>query len=206
MKTIHGKNILIKTVENIISKNIGLLCKPKQLLNNDSLKHIYFSNAHSYFNYANIAWASTNPTKLKKVHYLQKQDAQVIVDEYWFCHSPPLLKNLNALNVHQINLYQNLTFTQRIKIGNILEVFHETIKKPNHKYPTNFSNLNYSIKKYSLKSTKYFIWYRGPTLWNTIFDKSDNEIESHLLFEKKIKSKLLDITNEQMFFFSIKYL
>ena len=43
MKTIHGKNILIKTVENIISKNIGLLCKPKQLLNNESLKSIYIS-------------------------------------------------------------------------------------------------------------------------------------------------------------------
>ena len=201
MKTIHGKNILIKTVENIISKNIGLLCKPKQLLNNESLKNIYFSNSHSYLNYANIAWASTNPAKLKKVHYLQKQEAKIIVDEDRLCHSPPLLKNLNALNVHQINLYQNLTFTQRIKIGNILEVFHETIKKPSHKYPTTFSNLNYSIKKYYLKSTKYFISYRGPTLWNTILGKSDNEIESHLLFKKKIKSKLLDITNEQMFFF-----
>ena len=43
MKTIHGKNMLIKTVENIISKNIGLLCKPKQLLNNESLKNIYIS-------------------------------------------------------------------------------------------------------------------------------------------------------------------
>ena len=43
MKTIHGKNILIKTVENIISKNIGLLWKPKQLLNNESLKNIHIS-------------------------------------------------------------------------------------------------------------------------------------------------------------------
>ena len=42
-------------------------------------------------------------------------------------------------------------------MGNIPEVFHETIKKPNHKYPTTFSNLNYSIKKYSLKSTKYSV-------------------------------------------------
>ena len=69
------------------------------------------------------------------------------------------------------------------------------IKKPNHKHPATFSNLNYSIKKYSLKLTKYSISYRGPTLWNTILDKRDKEIESHLLFKKKIKSKLLDITN-----------
>ena len=97
-------------------------------------------------------------------------------------------------------LYQNLNFMHRIKLGNITEVFHETIKKPNHKYPTTFSNLNYSIEKYFLKSTKYLVSYRGPTPWNIILDKRDKEIESHLLFKKKIKSKLLDITNEHMFF------
>ena len=96
-------------------------------------------------------------------------------------------------------MYQNLNFMHRIKMGNILEVFHET-KKPDHKYPETFSNLNYSIKNYSLKSTKLSISYRRPTLWNTILDKRDEEIEPHLLFKKKIKSKLLDITNEQMFF------
>ena len=74
------------------------------------------------------------------------------------------------------------------------------MKKPNHKFPTTFSNLNYSIKKYSLKSTKHSVSYRRPTLWNTILDKRDKENESHLLFKKKIESKLLDITNEQMFF------
>ena len=33
----------IKTVENKLSKNTGLLCKAKQLLDNESLKSIYFS-------------------------------------------------------------------------------------------------------------------------------------------------------------------
>ena len=92
-----------KTVENKLSKNIGLLCKAKQLLDNESLKIIYFPYIHSYFNYANIAWGSTDPTKLKKIHYLQKQAAQIIFNEDRLYLSRPLLKNLNALNVHQIN-------------------------------------------------------------------------------------------------------
>ena len=87
----------------------------------------------------------------------------------------------------------------RIKMGNIPEVFQETVKKPNHKYPTIFSNLNQSIKKYSLKSAKYSVSYRGHTIWNTILDERDKEIEFHSLFKKKIKSKLQDITNEKMF-------
>ena len=78
----------------------------------------------------------------KKIHYLQKQAARIIVNEDRLCHSWSLLKNLNALNVYQINLYQNLNFMHRIKMGNIPEVFQETVKKPNHKYPTIFTNLN----------------------------------------------------------------
>ena len=56
----------VKIEENELSKNVGLLCKAKQLLDNESLKSIYFSYIHSYMNYANIAWASCNPAKLKK--------------------------------------------------------------------------------------------------------------------------------------------
>ena len=45
----------IRTVENKIAKNIGLLYRAKQLLNTSSLKNIYFSYIHTYLNYANIA-------------------------------------------------------------------------------------------------------------------------------------------------------
>ena len=77
----------------------------------------------------------------------------------------------------------------RIKQGNILKVLHETMKKPNHKYPATFFNLNYNINKYSLKSTKYSYSYRKSTLCNSILDKRYKEIVSHLLLKNKIKSK-----------------
>ena len=56
----------IKTVESKLAKNIGLLNRASYFLNEHSLKRIYFSYIHSHLNYANIAWASTYPTKLKK--------------------------------------------------------------------------------------------------------------------------------------------
>ena len=43
-----------RTVENKIAKNIGLLYRVSQFLNEDSLKAVYFSYIHSYLNYANI--------------------------------------------------------------------------------------------------------------------------------------------------------
>ena len=54
----------IRTAENKIAKNIGILYRAKQLLNTSSLKSIYFSYILTYLNYANIAWASTQKTKL----------------------------------------------------------------------------------------------------------------------------------------------
>ena len=45
----------IKTVENKLSKNIGLLCRAKQFLDETSLKTIYFSFIHCFLNYENIA-------------------------------------------------------------------------------------------------------------------------------------------------------
>ena len=75
--------------------------------------------------------ANTNPTKLIKTLYLQNQAAQIMFNKDQLCHVQPLLKNLNALNMYQICLYQNLNFMHRIKMGNILKVFHEITNMPN---------------------------------------------------------------------------
>ena len=49
-------------------------------------------------------------------------------------------------------------------MGNIPKMFHEAMKKQNDKDPTIFFNFNISIKKHSIKSTKYLDLYREPTL------------------------------------------
>ena len=57
----------IHTVENKLTKNIGLLYQRKYYLDDKCLKEIYFAYIHAYLNYANIAWTSTHKTKLKNV-------------------------------------------------------------------------------------------------------------------------------------------
>ena len=100
----------IRTIENKIAKNIGLLYRAKYLLNESSLKCIYFAYIHSYLNYANIAWASTYRTKLKAIYLLQKRALRIVFNENNMTHSRPLLRSLNALNIYQINLFQHLRF------------------------------------------------------------------------------------------------
>ena len=69
----------MQLIENKVSKNVGVLYKTSKLIHSNSLRSIFFSFIHSYINYANIAWASTNKTNLEKLFGKQKQAAHIII-------------------------------------------------------------------------------------------------------------------------------
>ena len=87
----------------------------------------------------------------------QRHAVRTIVNEDRLCHSQPLLKKLNALNVYQLSIYQNFNFMHRLKDDNITKIFTELIEKPKHKYPTKFSKNSYTTKSFSLSNMKYCI-------------------------------------------------
>ena len=102
----------IEVVQNKISKNIGVLYRVVIYLISKILK-IYFSFAAIYISYANIAWASTFKTKLQGIVKKQKHAARITFHANKFHHSRPLLNEIKALNVHQINLIQTLKFMHK---------------------------------------------------------------------------------------------
>ena len=135
---------------------------------------------------------------MKTINYKQKEAARIVFDEDRLCYSRPLLRRLNTLNVYQINLFQRINFMHRLCISNddLPKQFNNTFKKPDHKYPTKFSICNYSWKKHSLKSSKFAVSYGGPNLWNEFLSNEEKKIESQILFQKRLKSKLLDMENK----------
>ena len=137
----------IKTIGKKLAKNIGLL-QVRVLLDKESLQTIYFSYIHSYLNYANIAWAGTYFTKLKPIHYQQKHAARIVFGEDRLTHSRPLLRSLNALNIYQINIYQHANFMYKFKHSQTPSIFNNVFEKSDHKYPTQFSEINYKQKKF----------------------------------------------------------
>ena len=189
----------ITTIENKISKNIGVLYKSKFLLNKTCLKHVYFSFIHSYLNYANIAWGSTNQNKLKKLHNKQKHAARIICNEDRYSPSRPLMKKLNILNIYQLNIYQTLNFMFKTKENTTPVLFQKKFKKSKHKYPTNFSNNNLLIPYSKLKTSQFCISVRGPTLWNSLLNNKTKHLTSLARFQKTIKSELINKENEISF-------
>ena len=62
----------LKYTENKTAKSIGLMHKAKPFLHKDSLLSLYFSYINPNMNYANLAWASTHKTNLKRIYSHQK--------------------------------------------------------------------------------------------------------------------------------------
>ena len=62
----HINTISIKT-----SKSIGILYRAMLTIPRKELNQLYFSFVHSYLNYANLRWGSTQKTKLSTLYCQQ---------------------------------------------------------------------------------------------------------------------------------------
>ena len=135
----------IKYNENKAAKNLGLLYKAKDYLSKRSLLVLYYSFIHTYINYGNIAWGSTNRTNLKKINSLQKHAIRIIHCKDRFAHARELFRESKILNVFQLNILNNFVFTHKIKSQAALKIFQNKFSKPTHKYPTIFSISNLKV-------------------------------------------------------------
>ena len=144
------------------AKNIGLRYRLSQFLNENSLKTVYFSYIHFYLYYANIAWASTYATKLKRVYLKQKHAVRIVFNKDLLIHSNNLFENLNALNIYRKNIYQHLNFMRKFINNQIPSIFSCFRKRADHKYPTNFLQSSFLLKKVFFEYCKIFYFYPWP--------------------------------------------
>ena len=157
----------IELVENKISKNIGILYRASHYLDKKSLKNMHFSVIHNYVNYCNIAWASTTRTNLDKILKKQMHAVRIIFNKDKFTHSKPLMRDMNALNVYQINkinIFQVLKFMYKAKHNLNPRVFDNTFTEIHHRYPTRFSRSNFKQPKVITKATSFVISSRGSKI------------------------------------------
>ena len=190
----------MQLIENKVSKNVGVLYKASKLINSKCLRSIYFSFIPSYINYANISWASTNKTNLKKLCRKQNQASRIIFNQDRFTHARPLLKTLNALNVYQINLLQVLLFKHEIKTNSSLRIFLHQFKTINHKYATRHSRNYFKKPKRETNYAKYCIHARGPVISNSFLNETEKNILSQHFSKGKIKEKISEFEKELSFF------
>jgi hypothetical protein len=192
----------ISYINTRVSKNIGLLYKARSFLSQKSLKLVYFSFIHSYLMYANIAWGSTHKSKLEPLYLRQKHASRIVYNKNKLTHAQPLLEQMNALNIFQINIYQNILFMFKYKLSLVPEHFTDHFFEYNtNKYNTRAMG-NFKIPFEKTKLSKFSLKHRGPYLFNNIIFKNESLINlnnEHSL-KSKLKSTIIKFNNYKEFF------
>ena len=161
---------------------------------------ICFALVDPYINYANIAWAITNKTYLKRILGKQKQAPRLMSSDDISVPSTLLMKKWNILNVYQINILQHVLFMFKVKSSITPRVFSHVFSLIAHLYPTRFSDNSFKICDFNLKLTRFAIAFRGPTIWNKFLTECEKCYTSIDVFKNMIKEKILNFSNEFFFF------
>ena len=148
----------IDIVSSKISKSIGILYKSRDVLSKQCLKQLYFSFIHNYVSYASIAWARTSKSKLERLYRCQKHAARVIYHEGRYTNASPLLNDMKAINVFQLNIFNILCFMDKCKQNLNPPVFRNIIThRTKNKYTLRNEN---SIQEPLCRTnfSQYCIW------------------------------------------------
>jgi hypothetical protein len=192
----------INNINSKICKSIGILYKSRDMLNKHLMKQFYYSFIHSYLSYGNIAWCSTNKTKLQSLYRSQKHALRTITFKNRLTHSKPIFDKLNILNIFEINVYQTLCFMFKCKIKTAPRIFHNlyTLNSPN-KYAMR-SNDNLKEPNCKSRFAQYSISYRAPRLWNKLIltNLSLENLITFSIFKTKTKKIFSQIEDIQQFF------
>ena len=182
------------------SKNIiRILYKGSDYQTKKSLLSIYYAFIHTYVNYADLEWASTIRTNLKKVHNLQNQRIDIFICKDTLSCTKGLFFTNKVFNVYQLNILNNVIFMRKVKSKTTPAVFLPKFQEQAHPYPTNFWKLNYIKPTSQLSRSNFRISERGAALQNEFLTDSEREIENISLFKSKLKFKLLSYENKLIF-------
>ena len=188
----------IRSVENKVSRNIGMIGRAKFILNSDQLLLLHNSLILPFISYGLGVWGSTYVTKLNRLFILQKRIIRIIDHAEPLAHTAPLFKKYHVLKVHDL-----VTFTHLKVLHNFLcdklpapladklalaepPINPRTARDPRH-FVTPFVLTNY--RQFSLFIT-------APERWNDVISKSIRDIadvpRSQPFFKKVVKKLFID--------------
>ena len=110
------------------------------------------------------------------------------------------MKELNILNVYQLNIYQTLNFMFKTRSNLTPNIFVNKFNTIAHKYPTNYAAHNFNIPKTQLILSKFCISVRGPKLWNSFINNKIKRLTSLPMFQSTIKHRIFLYENETTLF------
>ena len=181
----------IDAISKTISRNIGMLSKLKHYVPGHIMHSLYCTLVLPYINYGNLIWGNTCKTYLHKIFRLQKWAIRTISNEHYRCHTGPLFKKHNILNVFDTFKLELGVFMYKHQQNLLPQTFSDYFRKHNqiHNYATRNAQ-NYSSHNAKKMFSDRAIRISGPILWNSL-DKNTKHSKTTKHFKNVFKSNLL---------------
>ena len=197
----------ITKISGIISRQIGIICRARYLLNQQLLMLLYNALILPYLSYCVCIWGSNYRTTLQPIIVAQKRAVRMIAGVPTRTHTSPLFKDLKILKFDDIVQYQILNILHDSLHGDIPKVIKErfTLNDPcrTTRSCQHFSERKRSfvtgriVPNYKMYNYRQFsLFCRAPTVWNSIIAEHIPNINdvpfSKSFFKKVVKLLLFD--------------
>ena len=106
------------------------------------------------------------------------------------------MKEIKALNIYKLNIYQVLTFMFKIKRDTAPATFGNDCREISHRYPSGLSQSNFVEGNIVSNQTKFPVSSRGSSLWNRLL----NQEQKNMAYINDSVTSLLCLENEIIYF------
>ena len=186
-------NLHISTVSTKIAKNIGLLCKLRKSLNNDTLRNRYFSLIHPYINNGLIVWGTSAKVYQDQIVKLQKKIIRIINYSDSKEHTIPIFKKYRILPLPQEYILNCALFMYKVHHGIHPQIITNLFTKKTYtNMPITRQKQHYIIPRFKSKSFERSIAIQGPKYYNDSMNNINVNCSIHT-YKKKLISYLMDL-------------
>ena len=182
----------INHITKKISKVVGVLSRLSKELSYNILILIYNTILLPYLIYCCITWGFTYQTYINKILYIQKKAICMITHSPFQCHSSPLFKKTNNLNIFQIIECNASIFMFQKLNSTVPNVFQQNkiLSYSYHTYETS-NNLSIRTPLFKLQFSKRSIFDHGIKIWKNLSPEVIS-ITTKIIFKKIIRKKLIN--------------
>ena len=149
-----------------VNRNIGIIWRTRNSLNQGAKKLLYYSLVHSHLHYGNSVWGVANSSVLKPIITAQKKIIRILAAAPYLAHTHNLFKSLNILKFEDINKLSTVKFVHQ-QLNSTTPIVQYIRGNDIHNYHTRAAN-HLRPNRHALAVTKKFISNRGCDIWNNL--------------------------------------
>ena len=151
------------------AKGLGVISKAKRYLNYDSLRTLYYSFIHPYFDYCLEVWGSANTTLLKSLFKMQKKAIRSICMASYKANTAPLFTICKILTLEELHAFKVSIFMFKVHHRKAPEVFSDYFESNSlyHSYNTR-GRRKLRTPRFQRELMKQSIRVKGVYYWNYV--------------------------------------